>query len=247
MFGKDFLKGEIFLKVTEEDGSFKDHHVKNAVQEAWTNALFQVLCQGQHYEFSHTIGYMDVVANDGTSDGTKSYSVGTGDTNVVVDNNAGLIYSDMVVTGNGTSATANVNTSQTGTQIAIDGASGTILINMVVTGTGIAGTTGTLPYVTAVNSDQTLVTLSSLQTLADNVPLTFKTGITGTTGVSPTVSTVTDQNTLVLSSNQTLMDGTALTFRSNKTTLVSNAIDVLIATVRTDENDIEMERLTMEE
>ena len=31
MFGKDFLKGEIFLKVTEEDGSFKDHHVKNAV------------------------------------------------------------------------------------------------------------------------------------------------------------------------------------------------------------------------
>jgi hypothetical protein len=171
----------------------------------------------------------------------------TNSTNVVVDNNSGLIYSDMVVTGVGTSATANVNSEQTGTQIAIDGASGTILVNMVVTGTGILGTTGVLPYVTAINSDQTLVTLSSTQTLADNVPLTFKTAITGTTGVSPTVSTVTDQNTLVLSSNQTLMDGTSLTFRSNKTTLVSNAIDVLIATVRTDENDIEMERLTMEE
>ena len=119
MFGKDFLKGEIFLKVTEEDGSFKDHHVKNAVQEAWTNALFQVLCQGQHYEFSHTIGYMDVVANDGTSDGTKSYSVGTGDTNVVVDNvydGSSTFYVRAIVSNRpGSEILTEVGSSQSGT------------------------------------------------------------------------------------------------------------------------------------
>ena len=140
MFGKDFLKGEIFLKVTEEDGSFKDHHVKNAVQEAWTNALFQVLCQGQHYEFSHTIGYMDVVANDGTSDGTKSYSVGTGDTNVVVDNvydGSSTFYVRAIVSNRpGSEILTEVGSSQSGTikQIKLRGSDVNVPINNTTDG-----------------------------------------------------------------------------------------------------------------
>ena len=172
----------------------------------------------------------------------------TNSTSVAVDGNSGAIYADMVVTGAGaTTATANSNGNQTGTTLNIDGASGTILANMVISGRGISGTSGVTPYVTGVNSDQTEITVSAEQTIQDNVPLTFKTGITGTTGITPTVSSVTSQTDLVLSSAQTLMDNTTLTFRLNKKALVTNAIDVLIATVRTDENDIEMSRLTMEE
>ncbi len=173
----------------------------------------------------------------------------TNSANVVVDNNSGLIYKDMFITAGETTATAVVNTTQTGTEITVDGVNGTIATNMVVSGTGISGTTGISPTVISSNitSGSGTVTLSAVQTVADNVVLTFTNDVNGIIGTSPTVSTVTDQNNLVLSSNQTLNDNLALTFRKNYEVLNTKAIDVLIATSRDDETDIEMNRITMEE
>ena len=147
----------------------------------------------------------------------------TNSANVVVDGNTGLIYKDMFVTAGETTATALVNGSQTGTAITVDTFYGSI--------TSGSGT----------------VHLSTIQTLADNVSLTFKSDVNGVVGSTPTVSTVTDQNNLVFSSNQTINDGIALTFRKNYEALTTQAIDVLIATSRDDETDIEMTRITMEE
>ena len=66
-------------------------------------------------------------------------------------------------------ATASVNgaTSST-TALVLDGNSGTIVVGMVVTGTGIVGTV-TVSTVT----DQNNIVLSSAQSLADNVAITF--------------------------------------------------------------------------
>ena len=173
----------------------------------------------------------------------------TDSTSVVVDGNTGLIYKDMFVTAGETTATALVDGSQVGTTIAVDTVSGTITDNMVVSGTGISGTTGISPTVTSssITSGSGTVNLSTTQTLADNVSLTFKSDVNGVVGTTPTVSTVTDQNNLVFSSNQTINDNIALTFRKNYEALTTQAIDVLIATSRDDETDIEMTRITMEE
>ena len=173
----------------------------------------------------------------------------TNSPNLVIDGNTGIIAKDMVVTASKTIATASVNTTQTGTQINVDNVSGTITDNMVVTGTGIEGTTGISPTIisSSITDGAGLIHLSTTQTLADNVSLTFESNVTGTTGLTPTVSTVTSQNSLVLSSNQTLNDNLNLTFRKTYETLNTKAIDVLIATSRDDETDIEMTRLTMEE
>ena len=173
----------------------------------------------------------------------------TNSTNVVVDGNAGVIYKNMFVTAGESVVTALVNGEQTGSAISVDNVSGTILTNMVVSGTGISGTSGVLPYITSssITSGSGTVNLSSVQTLADNVQLTFTGDVNGVVGSTPTISTVTDQNNLVFSSNQTLNDDLALTFRKNYEVLSTKAIDVLIATSRDDETDIEMSRITMEE
>jgi len=173
----------------------------------------------------------------------------TNSANIVVDGNTGLIATEMFVTAGETTATALVNGSQVGTAITVDSVSGTITDNMVVSGTGISGTTGISPTVnsSSITSGSGTVNLSAIQTLADNVPLTFTSDVNGVVGITPTVSTVTDQNNLVFSSNQTINDNIALTFRKNYETLNTKAIDVLIATSRDDETDIEMSRITMEE
>ena len=173
----------------------------------------------------------------------------TNSANVIVDGNTGIITKDMFITAGETTATALVDGSQVGTQIDVDTVNGTITDNMVVSGTVISGTTGISPTVTgsSITSGSGSVTLSTTQTLADNVKLTFTNDVNGVVGSTPTISTVTDQNTLVLSSNQTLNDNLALTFRKNYETLNTKAIDVLIATSRDDETDIEMSRITMEE
>jgi len=173
----------------------------------------------------------------------------TDSTNVVVDGNAGTIATKMVVSAGATTASAVVDASQVGTEISVDGVSGTVTNNMVVSGTGISGTDGISPTVSSssISGTSGTITLSSTQTLADNVVLTMKSDVTGTSGVSPTVATVTDQNTLVLSDNQTLNDNLALTFKKTYEALVTNAIDVLIASIRDQGTDIEMTRITMEE
>ena len=173
----------------------------------------------------------------------------TNSSSIVVDGNTGLIYQDMFVTAGETTATALVNGSQVGAAITVDTVNGTITDNMVVSGTGISGTTGISPTVSSssITSGSGTVNLSSTQTLADNVSLTFKSDVNGVIGSTPTVSTVTDQNNLVFSSNQTINDNIALTFRKNYEALTTQAIDVLIATSRDDETDIEMTRITMEE
>jgi len=173
----------------------------------------------------------------------------TSSTSVVVDGNSGTLVEKMIVSGAGDAATATVNGSQVGTAITVDGVSGTIADNMVVSGTGISGTTGLSPTVSSssISGTSGTINISSTQTLADNVPLTFRNQITGLSGSTPTISTVTDQNTLVLSASQTINDDLTLTFRLPTKTLVSNAIDVLLATTRSDDSDIEMSRITMEE
>ena len=79
------------------------------------------------------------------------------------------------------SATALTNGAVTSsTSVTLDGNSGTIGVGMTVTGTGISGTV----TVSAVSS-QNSITLSSAQTIADDVTLTF----TSTAGVeSPALS-----------------------------------------------------------
>ena len=173
----------------------------------------------------------------------------TDSTSVVIDDNTGLIYKDMFVTAGETTATALVDGGQTGTTIAVDGVSGTIDNNMVVSGTGISGTSGISPSVTgsSITSGSGTVSFTTSQNVADNVKLTFTSDVNGVVGSTPTVSTVTDQNNLIFSSNQTINDGIILTFRKNYETLNTKAIDVLIATSRDNETDIEMSRITMEE
>lgn len=74
-------------------------------------------------------------------------------------------------------ATAQVNGATTSsTSLTVDNNSGTITAGMVVTGSGISGTV-TVSSLTS----QTSITLSSAQTLADDVTLTFTSGLGNTT------------------------------------------------------------------
>ena len=150
-------------------------------------------------------------------------------------------------TANVKAVTAKVNgaTSST-TALVLDNNSGTIVVGMTVTGIGISGTV-TVGNVT----DQNNIILSSVQSLSDNVDLTFSSIFTTILGVdnnSGTIATgmsvsgtgvgsnvrvasITDQNNIVLSVPQDLSDNTALTFK-NTTITISAALTSNISNVR---------------
>jgi len=134
------------------------------------------------------------------------------------------------------SATALTNGAVTNsTSVTLDGNDGTIGVGMTVTGTGISGTV----TVSAV-SNQNSITLSSAQTIADDVTLTF----TSTAGVeSPALSassTVNGMTVQSLSNTNTtasivLSGGTAnveTKFLCQITTSVNSATGAAIVTKR---------------
>ena len=186
--------------------------------------------QGAKFTGDEAVGSDNINLESVSFDSTAGYTVGDTfrvDDVVKATTNGAVNNSTSVTLDNNQVATAKVTDAISGvTALVVNNNEGVIKTGMLVTGTGISGT----PTVEAITNNQTTITLSTSQSLSDNVDLTFKSeikvGMTVTgTGISDTVtvSAVGSQTSITLSAAQTIADNVDLTFSHADTYEITTA------------------------